>query len=101
MVGNVGRGVRPSNRIRRSARWRYFLTVATAQEERDAALAAYRVACAEFDHAQQLWDPFLAVVDTDPAEADAAFERLRQANQARQDALDTLWVAWRNRADPS
>lgn len=74
--------------------------MATAQQERDAALASYRAACAEFDCAQQLWDPFLAVVDTDPAEAEAAFERLRKANQARQDALDTLWVAWRNRADP-
>jgi hypothetical protein len=76
--------------------------VATVQEERETALAAYRSACVEFEQAQESWDPFLAVVDAaemDSAAAEAAFERLRQANQARQDALDSLWLAWRNRPD--
>jgi hypothetical protein len=75
---------------------------ATPQEERDAALAAYRAAITEFDLAQGEWDPFLAaadLADTDPAAAEAAFDRLSRANQTRQDALDTLWVAWRNRPD--
>ena len=77
--------------------------VTTIQEERAAALAAYRAACEEFERAQEQWDPFLAAVDaveTDAAGAEAAFDRLRQANQARQDALDSLWLAWRNRPDP-
>ncbi len=76
--------------------------VATPQQERDAALAAYRAARDEFDAAQEQWDPYLAVSqipETDSAAADAAFERLRMANQARQDALDSLWLAWRNRPD--
>jgi hypothetical protein len=79
-----------------------LLEVTTLQQERDGALAAYRAACAEFEQAQQSWDPFLAVVDAadmDSAAAEAAFERLRKANQARQDALDSLWLAWRNRPD--
>ena len=76
----------------------------TPQEERDAALAAYRSACEEFDQAQEQWDPYLVVMseaDADPVAAEAAFERLRTANQTKQDALDTLWLAWRNRPDPS
>ena len=80
-----------------------FLKVTTLQEERAAALAAYRAACAEFEDAQQHWDPFLAVVDAaeaDAAAAAAAFDRLSQANQSRQNALDSLWLAWRNRPDP-
>ena len=74
----------------------------TPQEERDEALAAYRAAIVEFDLAQAEWDPFLAaadLADTDPAAAEAAFDRLSRANQARQDALDTVWVAWRNRPE--
>jgi hypothetical protein len=79
-----------------------LIKVTTLQEERDAALAAYRAACVEFEQAQASWDPFLAVVDAaemDSAAAEAAFERLRRANQGRQDALDSLWLAWRNRPD--
>lgn len=75
----------------------------TPEQERVAAFAAYRAACDEFEKAQQQWDPFLAVVDgaeADHAAAEAAFVRLRKANQARQDALDSLWLAWRNRPDP-
>ena len=67
------------------------------------ALAAYRAACEEFDRAQEHWDPFLSVrdgIEHDSVAAEAAFERLRAANQARQDALDTVWLAWRNRPDP-
>ncbi len=63
---------------------------------------AYRAACAEFEEAREQWDPFLAtdgVVDVDSMAAEAAFDRLRRANQAKQDALDVLWVAWRNRPD--
>ena len=77
--------------------------VTTLQQERDAALAAYRSACDEFTEAQEQWDPYLAAdsgVDADSREADAAFTRLRTANQAKQDALDSLWLAWRNRPDP-
>lgn len=73
------------------------------QEERDAALAAYRAACVEFEKAREQWDPFLAALDAavaDPGAAEAAFERLRKANQTRQDALDSLWLAWRNRPEP-
>ncbi len=76
--------------------------VATPQEERDAALAAYRLAQAEFDAAQAGWDPFLdfgGEVELDSAAAEAAFDRLAKANQARQDAVDALWLAWRNRPD--
>jgi hypothetical protein len=78
--------------------------MATHQEERAAALAAYRAACEEFEQAQALWDPFLAVVDAievDSSAAAAAFDRLSSANQSRQDALDVLWLAWRNRPEPS
>jgi hypothetical protein len=60
--------------------------VTTLEQERALALAAYRAACAEFECAQQQWDPFLAVVDAgdgNPAAAEAAFGRLRNANQAR------------------
>jgi hypothetical protein len=76
--------------------------VTTPQEERDAALAAYKSACGEFEVAQEQWDPYLAatgVAEADPVAAEAAFDRLKRANQARQDALDSLWVAWRNRPD--
>ena len=75
----------------------------TLQEERAAALAAYRAACDEFEEAEVRWDPFLAVVDAaevDSAAAEAAFDRLSKAYQGRQDALDSLWLAWRNRPDP-
>jgi hypothetical protein len=77
--------------------------VSSPQQEREAALAAYRAACAEFADAEVHWDPYLAsnVDDADADAAEAAFDRLRKANQARQDALDTLWVAWRNRPDPA
>lgn len=76
----------------------------TLQEERAAAIAAYRAACADFEAAQEQWDPYVASVEpthTDAVAAEAAFERLRKANQARQDALDSLWLAWRNRPDPA
>jgi hypothetical protein len=74
--------------------------VSTPQEERDLALAEYRSACVEFEEALERWDPFVAgESETDPAGAEAAFDRLTKANQARQDALDSLWVAWRNRPD--
>ena len=72
----------------------------TLQQERDAALATYRAACQDFEQAQEQWDPYLASVsevDADPVGAEAAFDRLRAANQAKQDALDSLWLAWRNR----
>ena len=75
----------------------------TLQQERDAALAAYRSACEEFREAQEQWEPHLAAVseaEVDSAGAEAAFDRLSKANQARQDALDSLWLAWRNRVDP-
>jgi hypothetical protein len=78
--------------------------VPTTHEEREAALAAYRAACDEFAAAQEQWDPFLAttaVIETDSVGAEAAFNRLKMASQARQDALDSLWVAWRNRPDPT
>jgi hypothetical protein len=76
--------------------------VSTPQAERDEALAAYKAACAEFEEAQQQWDPYLdstGADDVDPTAAEAAFDRLRSANFARQDALDSLWVAWRNRPE--
>ncbi|MCW2526178.1 MAG: hypothetical protein JWM76_1038 [Pseudonocardiales bacterium] len=75
----------------------------TLQQERDAALAAYRSACEEFAEAQAQWDPYLAAVseiEAGSAGAEAAFERLRNANYERQEALDSLWLAWRNRPDP-
>jgi hypothetical protein len=68
------------------------------------ALAAYRFACAEFDQAQQQWYPYLAgnrLSEHDQLPAEAAFDRLEKANQAKQDALDSLWLAWRNRPDPA
>jgi hypothetical protein len=74
--------------------------VTTPDEEREAARVAYLRARDEFDAAQEQWDPFLAttgVIETDDAAAEAAFNRLKTANQARQDALDALWLAWRNR----
>lgn len=74
----------------------------TLQQERDAALAAYRSACEEFKQAQEQWDPYLAAVsetEADPVKADAAFDRLTAAHQLKQDALDSLWLAWRNRPD--
>jgi hypothetical protein len=76
--------------------------VVTPQEERDSALAAYRSAQAEFEAAQEQWDPFLdfsAEIEPDSRAAEAAFDRLAKANQARQDAVDALWLAWRNRPD--
>lgn len=76
--------------------------MSTPEEEKAAALIAYRSASAEFEAAQAQWDPFLAMTQLTDAEseaAEAAFERLRRANQARQDAVDSLWVAWRNRPD--
>jgi hypothetical protein len=78
--------------------------VTTPQQERETALAAYRSACAEFDEAQAQWDSFLAtsqLTDAESQAAEAAFERLRNANQTRQDAVDSLWVAWRNRPSPA
>jgi hypothetical protein len=78
--------------------------VTTLQQERDAALAAYRSACEEFSAAQEQWDPYLVAGGESEADllgAEAAFDRLTEANQARQDALDSLWLAWRNRPDPS
>jgi TnpA family transposase len=76
--------------------------VTSVQQERAAALAAYRSACAEYDEASEQWDQFLeptGSADTDQLAAEAAFDRLKRANDARQDALDTLWVAWRNRPE--
>ena len=76
--------------------------MSTPEEEKAAALIAYRSASAEFEAAQAQWDSFLAMTQLTDAEseaAEAAFERLRRANQARQDAVDSLWVAWRNRPD--
>jgi hypothetical protein len=77
--------------------------VTTPQEERAAALAAYRAASEEFERAQEQWYQVLAVADpaeADSAAAESAFDRLSKANQARQDAVDSLWLAWRNRPDP-
>ena len=74
----------------------------TLQQERDAALAAYRSACEEFRHAQEQWDPYLAAVneiEADSVGAAAAFDRLKAANEKKQDALDSVWLAWRNRPD--
>ena len=74
----------------------------TPQEERDAAMAAYNAARIEFEGAQKQWDAYLATTATiegDSTEGGAAFERLKMANEARQDAVDSLWLAWRNRPD--
>lgn len=74
----------------------------TVQEERDAALAAYRSASEEFRLAEEQWYPYLAAgseTEADSVAAEAAFDRLRTANQARQDAVDALWLAFRNRPD--
>jgi hypothetical protein len=74
----------------------------TPQEERDAAMTAYNAARIEFEAAQEQWDACLATTDrieSDSTEAGAAFERLKKANEARQDAVDSLWLAWRNRPD--
>jgi hypothetical protein len=74
--------------------------VTTPQEERDAARVVYLRARDEFEAAQLAWDPFLDTnggEDADPTAAEAAFDRLKRANDDRQDALDALWVAWRNR----
>jgi hypothetical protein len=75
--------------------------VTSLQEERDLALAAYRGACVEFEQAQQEWDSHLATTGEieDPTPSAAAFDRLKEAYQAKQDALDSLWLAWRNRPD--
>jgi hypothetical protein len=78
--------------------------VTTPEEERAAALAAYKSARDEFDAAQDEWERYLAttgVIETDPIAAEVAFDRLKRANQARDDAVDFLWVAWRNRPDPA
>lgn len=72
----------------------------TPQQERDAAMIAYHAARADFEAAQQQWDYYLAATDrieSDSSEAGAAFERLKRANEACQDAVDSLWLAWRNR----
>lgn len=74
--------------------------VMTPQQERAAAMAAYTAARIDFEAAQEQWDAYLAVTDKiegDSTEAGAAFERLRMANEVRQDAVDSLWLAWRNR----
>jgi hypothetical protein len=74
----------------------------TPEEERAAALAAYKSAREEFEAAQEQWERYLATPgETDPIASDVAFERLKSANQARDDALDLLWVAWRNRPEPA
>jgi hypothetical protein len=76
------------------------MRVTTLRQEREAALAAYKAACEEFKEAQEQWDPYLVVMtEADSAAATAAFDRLSNANLARQDALDSLWLAWRNRPD--
>jgi hypothetical protein len=78
--------------------------VTTPEAERAEALAAYKSARDEFDAAQAQWEDHLATTgatETDPMGAEAAFDRLTMANQARQDALDLLWLAWRNRPDPA
>lgn len=74
----------------------------TPEQERAAALAAYKRARDEFDAAQDQWERHLdasAVIDIDPIGAEASFDRLKAANQGRDDALDFLWVAWRNRPE--
>ena len=67
-------------------------------------MVAYRAACVEFEEAEAQWDPYVTMTgptDADSTGADAAFDRLTKANRERQDALDTLWVAWRNRPEPA
>ena len=74
----------------------------TAQEERAAAMATYEAARTEFESAQEQWDRYLAtteLIDSDSTAAGTAFERLKKANEARQDAVDSLWLAWRNRPE--
>jgi phage-related minor tail protein len=74
----------------------------TPQEERDAAMVAYTAARVEFEAAQEQWDAYLSStgeIESDSTEAGLAFERLKNANEARQDAVDSLWLAWRNRPD--
>jgi hypothetical protein len=76
----------------------------TPEEERAAALAAYQHARDEFDAAQDQWERHLdasEVVALDPTAAEASFDRFQAANQGRDDALDLLWVAWRNRPNPA
>ena len=79
-----------------------LIEVMTPQEERDAAMAAYNAARIEFEAAQEQWDTYLAgtaTINGNRTEAGVAFERLKNANEARQDAVDSLWLAWRNRPD--
>lgn len=74
----------------------------TPEEERAAALAAYQSARVEFDAAQEQWERYLdpsAVIELDPIVIEQSFERFRAANQGRDDALDSLWLAWRNRPE--
>ncbi len=73
----------------------------TPEEERAAALAAYRRAREDFDTAQARWEGYLADggSELDPIVAEASFDRLKAANQERDDALDSLWLAWRNRPE--
>lgn len=76
----------------------------TPEEERATALAAYKRARDEFDAAQEQWERYLhasEVIELDPIDAEASFDRLKAANQGRDDALDLLWIAWRNRPDDS
>lgn len=65
-------------------------------------MTAYNAARLEFEAAEERWDSYLATtgrIEGDSTEAGAAFERLKKANEARQDAVDSLWLAWRNRPD--
>ena len=65
-------------------------------------MTAYETARAEYESAQEQWDLYLATTDSiesDSTAAGAAFERLKRANEARQDAVDSLWLAWRNRPE--
>jgi hypothetical protein len=81
----------------------YLARVTTPEEERAAALAAYKSARDEFDAAQEQWEQYLDVTganEIDPIVGGVAFDRLKSANQARDDALDFLWIAWRNRPEP-
>jgi hypothetical protein len=67
-------------------------------------MAAYKGAREEFEAAQEQWESYLATPgasEPDPIAAEAIFDRLKAANQARDDAVDLLWVAWRNRPDPA
>ena len=65
-------------------------------------MTAYNAARIEFEAAQEQWDAYLAPTngsESDSADGDAAFDRLKNAHEARQDAVDSLWLAWRNRPD--